>query len=61
MKELRELEELIVAEVSAKKGEAVSTMDASVVGQTIGTLYAIVLGNPNTLAELNRVIERKKK
>jgi hypothetical protein len=60
MKELKELEELIVAEVSAKRGYDVSTMDPSVVGLTIGTLYGIILNNPKALRELEGTIQLRK-
>lgn len=60
MDELRELEALIVAEYSKKYGEQVNTMNASVVGTTIGTLYGIILNNPNALKELRSVITRRK-
>lgn len=60
MKELKELEALIVAEVSAKRGQDVSSVDGTVVGTTIGTLYGIILNNPKALKELQAVIDLRK-
>lgn len=60
MKELKELEALILKEVSEKRGYEVSTLDPSVIGTTIGTLYAVILNSPKALKELNEIIERRK-
>jgi hypothetical protein len=62
MQTLKTLEALIVADVSAKRGEDVSTLDPSVVGSTIGTLYGVILTNPKALKQLEGIIlDRAKK
>jgi hypothetical protein len=63
MKELKELEALLKLEVANKRGVSVDEIhgvDATLVGMTIGTLYAIILGNNSALKEMNKVIARKK-
>lgn len=60
MKELKELEALIVAEYSKKYGREVSVMEGSVVGSTLGTLYGIILNNPKALKDLQAHIENRK-
>lgn len=60
MKELKELEALIVAEYSKKYEREVSTLDPSVVGTTLGTLYAVILNNPKALKELQEIIKLRK-
>jgi hypothetical protein len=60
MKELKELEALIVAEYSKKYGKEVNTMDPGVTGTTIGTLYGIILNSPTALKQLRAVIEKRK-
>lgn len=60
MKELKELEEIIIAEYSKKYEREVSTMDASVVGTTIGVLYGTILNHPEALKDLQRHIENRK-
>jgi hypothetical protein len=63
MKELRELEALLKIELANQRGvsaDEIHGVDASLVGMTIGTLYAIILGHKSALAEMNKIIERKK-
>lgn len=60
MEELKELEALIMADIAKKYEREVSTMDPSVVGSTIGTLYGIILNNPKALKELQAVIALRK-
>ena len=63
MKELKELEALLKLELANQRGVSVDEIhgvDASLVGMTIGTLYAIVLGHKSSLDELNKIIARKK-
>lgn len=61
MKTLKTLEALIVAEVSERFDEKVSTLDPSVVGQTIGTLYGVILTNPKALKQLEELVSLKAK
>jgi hypothetical protein len=61
MQTLKTLEALFVAEVSAKRGEEVSTLDPSVVGSTIGTLYGVILTNPKALKQLEEIVLLKAK
>lgn len=60
MKELRELENLIVAEYSKLYEREVSTIDASVVGSVQGVLFGIILNNPKALKDLQSHIENRK-
>ena len=63
MEELKELEALLKLEVANKRGVPVNDIygnDPTFVGMTIGTLYAIILGNSSALKEMNKIIERKK-
>jgi hypothetical protein len=63
MKELKELEALLKLELAKQRGVSVNDIhgvDASLVGMTIGTLYAIILGHNSALKEMNKIIERKK-
>lgn len=61
MQTLKTLEALIVEEVSARFDEKVSTLDPSVVGQTIGTLYGVILNNPKALKQLEEIVSLKAK
>lgn len=63
MEELKELEALLKLELANKRGvsvDEISGVDASLVGMTIGTLYAIILGHKSSLDEMNKLIARKK-
>lgn len=63
MKELKELEAVLAEQVAKTRGvsaEEISSVDASLVGLTIGTLYGIILGNKSALADLNKTIQRRK-
>lgn len=60
MKELRELENLIVAEYSKLYEREVSTLEASVVGAVQGVLFGIILNNPKALKDLENHIENRK-
>jgi hypothetical protein len=63
MKELKELEALLKLELANKRGvsfDEIHGVDATLVGMTIGTLYAIILGHNSALAEMNKIIARKR-
>jgi hypothetical protein len=63
MKELKELEALLKLELANQRGvsaDEIRAVDATLVGMTIGTLYAIILGHNSALAEMNKIIARKK-
>ena len=60
MKELKELENLIVAEYSKLYEREVSTLDPSVVGTVQGVLFGIILNNPKALKDLEAHIENRK-
>jgi len=63
MKELKDLEALLKLELAKQRGvsaDEIHGVDASLVGMTIGTLYGIILGHKSALAEMNKIIARKK-